>query len=93
MAVHHMGGGGEGGGDGGGGEGGGEGGGGLGGGDGGGGDGGGDGDEMICWPQMTKPLRVTEPSVYHVIVAPCAIATFAGPDVPRYRVVLGGNCT
>ena len=44
---------------------------------------------------MTKPPPVGAPeeSEYHVIVAPCAIATFAGPDVPLYRVVLGGNST
>ena len=53
---------------------------------GGGGDGDGGGGEAIggsepaaAVPQMVKPPYATEPSVYHDIVAPEAIGTFAGP--------------
>ena len=56
------------------------------GGGGGGGDGGGGGGNCaavgLVLPQMVKPPLVTEPSVYHVMVAPTAICTLAGPAAP-----------
>ena len=38
-------------------------------------------------PQIVKPPRVTDPSVYQVIVCPTVIATLAGPTMPLNRVV------
>jgi hypothetical protein len=69
--------------------GGGKGGGGVGGGGGGGSKGG--GWEVMGWEavgvaQMVKPALVTLTSLYHAIVSPVAINTFAGPLVPLYCV-------
>ena len=38
------------------------------------------------YTQITKPLRVTELSLYHVNVSPAAMATLLGPLVPSYRM-------
>ena len=48
--------------------------------------GGGGGDGGAGDAQITKPLRVTEPSLLHAIVSPAATSTLLGPLEPEYRV-------
>ena len=52
------------------------------GGDGGGGGGGAGIATGVIVPQIVNPPRVTDQSLYHEMVAPAAICTFAGPAVP-----------